>query len=111
MFLFNLPLKSFVQKIVMFECLVLAKNFWPDDFEFIGIREMFDESIRFLKVYLPELCTKVEPQRVNPEKSTDTNYFILENVESALKDLLWARIAVYERARYLFNLRISNNNV
>jgi hypothetical protein len=81
-----------------------VKYFWPEDFDFIGLTEMYDDSLNLLSKCLPELCTDVEPQRVNPERGSD-GYELSRKDRSKLEDVLWLRIAVYERARSLFEAR------
>jgi len=71
------------------EQLLHVKHFWPDDFDFIGITE---------------LCTEVKPQRVNAAKGVG-GYDLSSAERSKLEEILWLRIAVYERARFLFEAR------
>jgi hypothetical protein len=42
--------------------LLYVKYFWPDDFDFIGITEMYDDSLSLLNECLPDLCTEVKPK-------------------------------------------------
>ncbi|MFZ5907488.1 MAG: sulfotransferase family 2 domain-containing protein [Nitrospirota bacterium] len=86
------------------EQLSYVKYFWPDDFDFIGITELYADSLRMLQERLPELCTEVEPQRVNAAKGIG-NYDLSSEERAKLEEILWLRIAVYERARFLFEGR------
>jgi hypothetical protein len=86
------------------EQLLYVKHFWPDDFDCIGITERYADSLRLLQERLPELCTEVKPQRVNAAKGVG-GYDLSSEERAKLEEILWLRIAVYERACLLFEAR------
>jgi hypothetical protein len=86
------------------EQLLYVKYFWPDDFDFIGIAELYGDSLRLLQKHIPELCIAIKPQRVNPTKGVG-GYDLSSKDRSEIEEILWLRIAVYNRARHLFEER------
>jgi hypothetical protein len=96
---------EFAQRVHSIEDqLLYVKHFRPEDFDFFGITELYGDSLRLIQERLPELCIEVEPQRVNPAKG-DGDYDLPRRKKENLENILWLQIAVYARARSLFEKR------
>jgi len=68
------------------------------NFDFIGIVERYDDSMKMLKLHIQDLVVKARALRVNPDKQAGEAYVLEIDVEKKLVSMLKPLIAVYEEA-------------
>lgn len=68
-------------------------------FDFIGITEEFDLSMRLLRsVHIPVLAVGTKPKRVNPKKKVSDPYRLEDGLFDSLCTLLAPKMQLYEEA-------------
>lgn len=88
------------------------KSFDPGNFDFIGITERYEETLKMLKICFPELNIDiVKPQRVNPEKKPGELYQLPNADGEKLEKILSARIDLYNKALRRFEADLRANGL
>lgn len=80
-------------------------------FNFVGITERLEDSMRLLKRHIPELVIEVDAARVNPEKPVGLNYTFSHDDEQKLTMMLSPLIRLYEDAVKKFEVDIAANKL
>lgn len=69
-----------------------------NNFDFVGITERLDDSMKLLKVLIPELMIEIGAHRLNPDKAVGEPYVLNPDDERKLSDQLAPLIFLYEEA-------------
>ncbi|MBI5006884.1 MAG: sulfotransferase family 2 domain-containing protein [Nitrosomonadales bacterium] len=73
------------------------------DFDFVGITERLEDSIKLLKLQIPELVVNVGTHRANPDKPVEENYMLRKVDEEKLHAMLSPLTLRYEEALRRFD--------
>jgi hypothetical protein len=80
-----------------------AAEFRTEYFDFTGITEEFDLSVRLLRsAHIPGLATATKSRRVNPKKKKGDPYILDDRLSDSLCDLLAPKIRLYNEAAERF---------
>ena len=75
-----------------------AKRLNTHNFNFVGITERLEDSMKLLKLHIPELVTDVEAHRANPDKQVGEGYILSHDDEEMLNKMLRPLIVLYGEA-------------
>ncbi|EKD96917.1 MAG: hypothetical protein ACD_23C01187G0002 [uncultured bacterium] len=73
-------------------------------FNFVGITERIEDSMKLLQMHIPELVTGIGEHRVNPDKPVGESYVLTHDDEEALNIMLTPLISLYDEAVKRFEL-------
>lgn len=75
-----------------------SKRLNAHDFNFVGITERLEDSMKLLKLHIPELVIDAGAHRVNPDKPVGENYALSHDDLEKLNEMLRPLILLYDEA-------------